>query len=159
MSEIWKPVSRNENYEVSSIGNVKRVTGGKGARQGKLLKCGVKKIGYPMVTLTKDGKQTLFLVHRLVAEAFFGTKDGMDVNHKNGIKTDNRVDNLEWCTRKENINHSMRVLGNNHIIPYEDIAFIKDAFNSKRMLGKELAKKYGVTSSAISRVITGKRHA
>lgn len=158
MSEIWKTVVSNDNYEVSSFGNVKRVIGGKGARLGKQLKCSAKKVGYPMATLTKDGIQHLEYVHRLVAEAFFGKKEGFDVNHKNGIKSDNRVENLEWCSRKENIMHSCRTLGNNVKIPYEDVALIRSVVSSKKMLGKEVAAMYGVTSSAISRIMTGLRN-
>jgi hypothetical protein len=109
--------------------------------------------------LTKNGKQTLHYVHRLVAEAFFGPTVGMDVNHKNGVKDDNRVENLEWCTRQQNLQHSMRVLGNGIKIPYDDIPIIREMVTSKAMLGKEVAALYGVTPAAISRIITGKRHA
>jgi hypothetical protein len=159
MSEVWKRVVCNDNYEVSSLGNVRRCNGGKGARIGKQLKCSTKKIGYPATVLTKNGKQTLHYVHRLVAEAFFGPTVGMDVNHKNGVKDDNRVENLEWCTRQQNLQHSMRVLGNGIKIPYDDIPIIREMVTSKAMLGKEVAALYGVTPAAISRIITGKRHA
>lgn len=64
--------------------------------------------GYYMVSIRRH----TYLVHRLIAKAFCPTSDEkQEVNHKNGIKTDNRPINLEWCSRLENIRHSFRVLG------------------------------------------------
>lgn len=80
---------------------------------GRWLKTVVNYRGYEQAgLLLPSGKRKYELVHRLVARTFIGEPPfrGAVVNHKNGIKTDNRVENLEWCTMKENIRHSIKVL-------------------------------------------------
>lgn len=82
----------------------------------KILKPHMDRKGYLQVNLWKNGKGHSKTVHRLVAQAFipnnvFGFRE---VNHINGIKTDNRVENLEWCTSSQNLLHSYRVLGRKH---------------------------------------------
>lgn len=68
--------------------------------------------GYRLVQFRINGKHFRFRVHRLVLLAFSGVDGGdLDVNHKNGVRDDNRIENLEWCTRSENLKHSYRVLG------------------------------------------------
>lgn len=102
--ETWKEITwTNGRYYVSDLGNVMSV-GGK--KKGKtIMKPRIQNSGYNIVKLFVDGHHITCLVHRLVALAFIGECQGMDVNHKNGNKTDNRVSNLEWCTRKENMEH------------------------------------------------------
>ena len=67
--------------------------------------------GYHRVGLFYLGKSHNKYVHRIVAEAFLGPSDGREINHKNGNKTDNRVENLEWVTRSENVKHNYYELG------------------------------------------------
>lgn len=68
--------------------------------------------GYRVVQFRVDGKNKGYRIHRLVMKAHSGEcGDGLDVNHKNGVRSDNRFENLEWCTRSENLKHSYDVLG------------------------------------------------
>jgi len=84
------------------------------AKTGRVLSPGVQSKGYRTVQLydgSSPKKPRSFLVHRLIAEAFLGEQPGKFVNHKNGDKSDNRVENLEWVTNQENIDHARNVLG------------------------------------------------
>ena len=87
-------------YDVDKSGTVVNV------KTGKILHQHKDKNGYLFVTLCNNGKQKRIAVHRLVALKFIpNTMNLPQVNHKNGIKTDNRVENLEWCTASENQQH------------------------------------------------------
>jgi hypothetical protein len=112
----WAAVPEFEGlYEVSTQGEVRRIARaarrgeghGGGARIGRILKPQKAPGGYQVVQLWRDGRPTMRLVHVLVASAFHGRPlPGMEVNHKNGIKTDNCASNLEWMTRSDNLKHA-----------------------------------------------------
>jgi hypothetical protein len=102
LMEIWKDIKDYEGiYEISAQGHVRRKS------SGLIHKKRLNKDGYVKATLTKNGKAKDFRVHRLVAEAFIpNPEDKPTVNHKDGIKTANFIDNLEWATRSEQTQHS-----------------------------------------------------
>ena len=107
--EIWKDIKGFEGkYMVSNLGRVKSLNYNNTGKEG-ILKAHFNVHGYLFVVLYKEGKRKLPLVHRLVATAFLENPDNLpEVNHKNEDKTDNRVDNLEYCSRSYNINYGTR---------------------------------------------------
>lgn len=103
--EIWKDIKGYEGlYQISSLGRVKSLKFGK----DKILKPTHTYNKYMRVDLCHHNKVKKHKVHRLVAEAFIPNPEGKsEVNHINTIQTDNRVENLEWCTHKENMNNPL----------------------------------------------------
>ena len=113
MSEEWRPIEGYEGlYEVSSYGRVRsldRYDSNNHFRKGKVLSPVKNKDGYLQVNLCCNGKYKMFLVHRLAAQAFIPNPDNLpEINHKDENPGNNNVDNLEWCTRKYNINYGSR---------------------------------------------------
>lgn len=98
MREIWLDIRDHPNYEVSNVGRVRN------KKTNRLLKPVLNREGgYYRVSL--NGRR--YYIHRLVADAFFdGDHRDMDVNHIDGDRLNNNLSNLEWCTRKENIQHA-----------------------------------------------------
>jgi hypothetical protein len=117
--EIWKDVVGYEGlYQVSNLGRVKSLErkfvtsdGKKMVKKERVLKPGKDSKGYLHIRFCINDHFPSFKVHRVVAKAFLGTsKSDMQVNHINGIKSDNRVENLEWVTPKENMDHRATVI-------------------------------------------------
>lgn len=106
--EIWKTIEGYEGiYEISSHGKVKSL------KKGLMLKIFLTgKPAYLSVTLCKKGKEKTCRIHRLIASGFIPNPENYPlINHKDGNKLNNNVENLEWCTAAMNVLHSYRVLG------------------------------------------------
>ena len=114
MIEEWRPiVGYEELYEVSNLGRVRSIdryvkysNGQIHLHKGKVLSPVKSNLGYLLVSLCCNGKYKMFLVHRLVTEAFIPNPENLpEVNHKDEDKANNSVDNLEWCDRSYNNNY------------------------------------------------------
>lgn len=126
--EIWKDIAGYDGkYQVSNYGNVRSFSKWK---NGGFLKPGIGTTGYLFVNLVQDGRKTTNtkVIHRLVANAFLPNSDGLaEVNHIDGNKQNNNVDNLEWVSRHENIRHAIE----HGLIKYK---YGKSNHNSKAVL-------------------------
>lgn len=118
MTEVWKDIAGYEGlYQVSNLGRVKslpreRKTYGKRTyiTKEKIITAPLSTNGYYRICLTKNGKQKHYYVHRLVANAFAEYQDRCEVvNHINGNKLDNMVENLEFCTQSHNVKEAYRL--------------------------------------------------
>ncbi len=164
MAEIWADISKE--YQVSNMGNVRSLWMWDGNKYRartfpKAMKKQLSTTGYEKVTLKIDGKRKDFKVHRLVALAFIPQVDGKPhINHKDGNKTNNVVENLEWCNRSENMLHAYKI-GlihhekkekpqkpplNKYHIPKEE--FKADILSGMRNV--DIARKYGCTTGLVA---------
>ncbi len=165
--EIWRDIEGYEGlYQVSNLGSMKSCdkivkfkNGGKREYKSLILKPTVANTGYFVVSLHKNNKRNLVLIHRLVAKAFIPNPERKpEVNHKNGIKTDNRVENLEWVTGAENKKHAYDTnlrKSSTRKLTNEQVKKIRDeyVFGSKEYGCYALARKYGVSYFTIFRII------
>ena len=166
--ETWQDIEGYEGiYQVSDLGNVRSLD--RELADGRKLKGRPRKPvpdkdGYSRVVLNKNGKQGNFPIHRLVAQAFIPNPDNKpEVNHTQGVKTDNRASELEWCTSKENTGHAMKTgLLNLAGEGNGSAKLTEDDVQHIRWLAAEgvkqgvLAREWGVGQGSISNVVNGR---
>lgn len=162
--EIWKDIAGYEElYQVSNLGRIKsldRYVGYKGI--GKKFVKGSEKIatvtkkGYLKVTLFKNGRGTTREIQRIVAETFIDNPlQKEQVNHIDGNKHNNRVDNLEWCSPRENTIHAKEVLkkGIKRVNQYD----LRGNYIKSYMSIKEASESTNIPRCSISNVVCGRR--
>lgn len=155
MMEEWRPIKNYEGlYEVSNLGKVRIV------KTGGVRKASVTPFGYYRLCLSRNDRMESRFLHRLVIEAFKECPEGKTmVNHINGDKLDNRLENLEWVTASENVNHAyklglMNKKGENNgrnKLTVQKVVEIKNMLKSKEPQVR-IAKKYGVTPGTIWKI-------
>lgn len=148
LKEIWKPIKEYEKlYEVSNFGNVRSIK--RQGTKGNILKFGKRKDGYLQVYLYKNGKGKNFLVHRVVMESFFKKNNLLDINHKDENKTNNKLENLEYCTKKYNMNYGNR--------PYKNAKKVNqyDLNNNIIKMWKSIREASRNTNINQSHIVTG----
>lgn len=164
MIEKWKDVLGYEGlYQISSLGRVKRIARKDFAGHSVpeiILKNMITKDGYPTVDLVKNRKRKHANIHRLVAMNFIDNPLNLrQVNHIDEDKSNNSVDNLEWCTPEYNVNYGTRTFRafknkrNNPVVGINLKTGLKIWFKNA-----ELSKYYGFSPSCISQCINGKRN-
>lgn len=167
MQEKWKGMQYNgvdysEWYEVSNLGNIRNTRLKKVREAVNTNKKGYRVGSFTMGTI-KNKKSLVF--HRIVACTFIPTDDyTLTVNHKDGNKLNNRVDNLEWCTNTENMRHAFKnnlfksrkgINNNANILSDEDVREIRTLYIPRHpeYNGTKLAEKYGVHPATIQAIV------
>ena len=159
-TEVWKDVKGYEGlYQVSNLGNVKSLyglCGRKYVKREKILKKTVH-LAYgnyyrEVVTLRKDKKKKEFKVHRLVAEAFLPNLENKPmVNHIDGNPLNNRIDNLEWCTNRENIIHAYETGLMGRYIPSKEE--LEELYVNKRTPITKIAKEKNMSVDRVKKYL------
>jgi len=155
--ELWRPIKGYEElYCVSDKGRIKR-------KGGRILTASFNAQKYHHVSLSKNNEKKTQRVHRLVASAFIPNPENkLFVNHKDGNKINNRVDNLEWCTLQENFDHAVKNGLTARGVRQHSSKLTDEKVYEMRKLHKrgatatELSKIYGVGLSNTCDVLKGK---
>ncbi len=162
--EEWRAIPGYEGlYSISNLGRIRRDKGGVGCRAGRILVPVLTNWGYLRLSLWRNGAIRNFRVHRLVATAFLGPcPDGHEINHLDGNKLNNRADNLEYCTSKQNKQHATKLglaaKGNNYPNAKLSDALVKE-LRRRHAAGESyrtLAKICSVSFTTIFFAVTGR---
>ena len=155
----WRSVHGYEDlYEISNFGVIKN------KKTGKTRSAYTTKMGYKRIGLSKDNKVVQHLIHRLVMASFVGPSE-LEVNHLDGVRDNNNLSNLEYCTKKENAQHSWKYLGrkardqrgiknpSNKLTP----EIVLEIYNDSEKTNQELADTYNISRSNVTLIKNGKR--
>ena len=173
---IWKEIPRFKGrYEASNTGLIRtiehiasRTDGKRYTAAQRVLKPAINHSGYYRFAVKDDGKLRSFYVARIIAETFIPNPENkQEVNHINGIKTDNNVGNLEWVSRNENVLHSFRTglqkpkrgeLNGMAKLTLEQVRYIREQKRiGGRYWGRErIAKELGVSSAHVKDIANNK---
>ena len=168
--ELWKDVPGYEGlYQISNFGNVKsleRIDNSNHFHEEKILKQKIFRNGYWYVNLSKDGKHHNYHVHRIVAKLFVkNSLNKPQVNHIDGDKTNNNVNNLEWVTMSENIRHGYKTglistkgeKNGQHKLKRDDVNRIRNIKNNHpKITHQRLADIFNVSCSNITMILNNK---
>lgn len=155
--EIWKDITGYEGlYACSNLGRIKKGL--------KIRKTQITNRGYERVNLCKNGAVRRFSMHQIVAKTFIPNPDNKkQVNHLNGIRNDNRSENLEWCTQSENQTHAFKIglqkgnIGENNgrsKISNSDALYIRQEYDKNTGSIKKLSEIFNVSTKTIRRIIS-----
>lgn len=161
INEEWRDIPEYEGiYQASKLGRIRSVDRPRRCKnnhificRGIVLKQCIQNNGYCLVWLRKDGRTKALCVHRLVASAFLPNPANLEqINHKDGNKKNNAVNNLEWCSRSENQKHAYRVLGRpRHLSAKVMCIETGEVFSSER----NAERTKGLCKGTISQMING----
>lgn len=151
--EKWAKIP-GYDYEISSLGRVRNLN------TGRIKVNCIEKVWYFTVGLFKNGIGRTHRIHRLIMEAFVPNPESHKyINHKNGIKTDNRIENLEWCTQKHNISEAYKiglcqsVKGSRHggsVLNEEQVLTIRELLRYSS--GRQIAKQFNLSEGTVSMI-------
>lgn len=160
MIEEWRDISGYEGlYKVSDRGQIYSLS------SNKMLAIQHDKRGYPRVSISKNGELKSFRIHRLVAAAFLNNPENKrTVNHKNGVKTDNSVENLEYASDSENVSHAYKTglkIGNagsrNAQAKLDEMQVLTIITLLGNKTGRKLAEEYNVSPSMVALIKNNKK--
>ncbi len=178
-NEVWKDIPNFEGYyQASTMGRIRSLDreiekrDGRGGidryvRLGKIFNLKYKKNRrYTSVRLSKDGKTNSYAVHRIIAITFINNSENKpQANHINGIKSDNRVENLSWMTNSENVNHAIETGLNNSVrgeshgsckFKNEDITNMRNMYKTGNYTYKQIGLLFNATVARVSEIIRRK---
>lgn len=161
----WRIIPRLESYEIDRSENVRRAIDGGAYKRGHIVRSRPDKDGYLLITLSQAGKKVHCKMHQLVMRAFVGEcPSGMEVNHINGNKADNRVENLEYTTHQRNAQHAVDVLKRERAkgsraalskLIESDVEQIKRLLKAGNLSQRAIGALFGVRGNTICAINTG----